>query len=204
MHRRILASTVLSLFIFLFLLSGPAVSQGEKLSEEEAIGKSREIAKNLSNELQDALAAAFGQGDFLKGIEACSTTAQKITRDFQDTTGYYIRRVSLRYRNQSNSPDPYEKEVLNEFERLGKAGNITEDHEDYKVTFEEGARYIRYLKPIITKELCLSCHGGEDDIPDSVKRFIQTVYPQDMATGYKAGDVRGAISIRIPVTYPAP
>jgi len=44
--------------------------------------------------------------------------------------------------------------------------------------------------------MCLKCHGTEQDIPDGVKALLKAEYPQDQATGYSAGQIRGAISIR--------
>jgi hypothetical protein len=38
------------------------------------------------------------------------------------------------------------------------------------------------------------CHGS--DVPEAVAEAIAKRYPQDRATGYSAGDLRGAFVVR--------
>jgi hypothetical protein len=58
------------------------------------------------------------------------------------------------------------------------------------------------MKPLAIKPVCLTCHGGEKDIPDTVKSELEKVYPFDQATGYKQGELRGAVSIKQPMDIP--
>ncbi|MBT6406447.1 MAG: DUF3365 domain-containing protein, partial [Rhodospirillaceae bacterium] len=44
---------------------------------------------------------------------------------------------------------------------------------------------------------CLACHGAK--IPAAVEEALKADYPNDKARGYKAGDIRGAFTISIPV-----
>ncbi|MBK8909014.1 MAG: DUF3365 domain-containing protein [Rhodospirillales bacterium] len=48
----------------------------------------------------------------------------------------------------------------------------------------------RYMKAIPTAELCLACHGTEID--PAVSTTLKKHYPLDQATGFQAGDIRGA------------
>ena len=45
--------------------------------------------------------------------------------------------------------------------------------------------------------ICLACHGAK--IPAAVEEALKADYPNDKARGYKAGDIRGAFTISIPV-----
>jgi hypothetical protein len=47
--------------------------------------------------------------------------------------------------------------------------------------------------------MCLSCHGsvGKDIAPETTAKLTQ-LYPQDLATGYALGDLRGMWSLRLP------
>ena len=49
------------------------------------------------------------------------------------------------------------------------------------------------MKAIRVSAPCLTCHGSEieQDIQDELKKL----YPEDKATGYQAGDLRGALSV---------
>ena len=56
----------------------------------------------------------------------------------------------------------------------------------------------RYMSAIVTQPLCLTCHGSE--IAPEVAAEIARHYPEDQATGFAAGDLRGAFLIE----WPAP
>ena len=60
----------------------------------------------------------------------------------------------------------------------------------------------RFMAPIMTGPLCLTCHGAQ--LSPAVKAALAKDYPGDQATGFKAGDLRGAFSIVWPAhTAPA-
>ncbi|KZY78149.1 hypothetical protein A3742_23470 [Oleiphilus sp. HI0071] len=52
----------------------------------------------------------------------------------------------------------------------------------------------RYMKAIPTAAVCLVCHGS--DIAAPVAKKIASLYPQDQATGFTEGELRGAFSLR--------
>lgn len=60
-------------------------------------------------------------------------------------------------------------------------------------TSEETEDGFRYMKAIPTKGLCLTCHG--EALTEPVKATLAELYPEDKATGFKVGDIRGAFSI---------
>jgi hypothetical protein len=69
---------------------------------------------------------------------------------------------------------------------------------DYvEVANEQGQKYLRYMRPRITLPVCMTCHGWKENIPSEVKVILAEKYPDDHATGFLVGDVRGAISVKI-------
>jgi hypothetical protein len=54
------------------------------------------------------------------------------------------------------------------------------------------------MRAIRLQEFCLACHGPADSIAPAVKQVITARYPNDQATGYAIGELRGAISVRVP------
>jgi len=42
------------------------------------------------------------------------------------------------------------------------------------------------------------CHGPEDTIPQDVKDAIGEHYPEDQATGFRKGDLRGWFWVEVP------
>jgi len=57
-----------------------------------------------------------------------------------------------------------------------------------------------YTKPItISNAMCLSCHGDpKKDIAPETAAKLKQLYPQDPATGYAEGDLRGMWALRFP------
>lgn len=55
------------------------------------------------------------------------------------------------------------------------------------------------MKPIMVQSKCLLCHGLSDQIPESIRITLKQRYPFDRAIGYKAGELRGAGSIKQPL-----
>lgn len=82
-----------------------------------------------------------------------------------------FRITSLKTINPANAPTSFEREALMAFDRGAKEFNRTVD--------EGGKRVLLYMAPLYTDESCLSCHARQ---------------------GYKAGDARGGISVRLDVS----
>jgi hypothetical protein len=57
----------------------------------------------------------------------------------------------------------------------------------------DGGREFRFMKAIPTVPMCLACHGQA--IAPSVAQKIAELYPNDKATGYSEGDIRGAFVV---------
>ena len=57
-----------------------------------------------------------------------------------------------------------------------------------------------YTKPIVLNDqMCLRCHGTPlQDIGAADWAMLQAAYPQDKATGYKTGDLRGMWVVKLP------
>jgi PAS domain S-box-containing protein len=116
---------------------------------------------------------------------AATRVAQRLTRG----SNYYVRQVSLRYRNPDNRPDNFETMQLTGF-RDAKAA------ESWQVITEKGKKSLRYLLPMVSDASCLTCHGSYDEAP----RFIQKRFPRGhFSYGYKVGEVIGAVSVSVPM-----
>jgi hypothetical protein len=99
-------------------------------------------------------------------------------------TGIIVKQTSLRFRGDYNKPDDFEVSVLRKFETAGKGSSY-----DMETKFGD-TRVLRYMVPLYIEKSCLPCHGepaGERDIAGRIKE------------GYKEGDLRGAISVIVPI-----
>jgi hypothetical protein len=62
----------------------------------------------------------------------------------------------------------------------------------------DGQPMQRYLRALPTVELCTQCHGPADKLSPAVTAQLKALYPDDRATGYKVGDIRGAMTLSRP------
>ncbi|GBE53177.1 sensor protein FixL [bacterium BMS3Bbin14] len=118
----------------------------------------------------------------IPGVNITTTTGERLTLINPE---YMIRQVygmqtkdfgpiehitSLDPKRPGNAADPWEKKALESFEKGKKKAIAVE-----KIN---GALYLRYMRPMITEKGCLKCHAVQ---------------------GYKVGDIRGGISVSIPM-----
>lgn len=180
-------------------LSIPIFSEAQEKSHdpriEPVLQQARQMADQLAEKIRGILFQELEKGSFPGAVRACSEVAQDVTRQFNTQSGHFVRRVSLKNRNPLNVPDGYEAKKLEEFDRLQAEKKLPK--EIYEVQKEGGQDALRYLKPLVALPLCITCHGPQENIPDPVKAILKEKYPDDKATGYQAGNVRGAISVKI-------
>ena len=69
--------------------------------------------------------------------------------------------------------------------------------EHYEVVTVEGKDVFRYMKAIPVVEPCLTCHGDAEEMDPAVIEAIREMYPEDAATGYDVGDLRGLIRVGV-------
>ncbi len=84
--------------------------------------------------------------------------------------GIRFHLTSLRTINPNNAPDDFEKRSLQQFENGLK--------ETFEFSTQDGKHYYRFMAPLYVERGCLGCHGFQ---------------------GYKVGDVRGGISLTLPM-----
>ncbi len=162
-----------------------------------ALTAARAAADGLGGEIRALLVSELRAGGADVAVAACARSAQAKTAAYRSRSGVDIRRVSLRHRNAVNAPDAYERGVLESFDRLPIEARPKAEH--WQVVTEDGKETLRYLRPLVTNAMCLACHGRRETLPEAVKVALAKEYPDDRATGFEAGDVRGAISVRMPL-----
>jgi len=115
--------------------------------------------------------------------------ATRIAKRLTSGSHYYVRQVSLRYRNPDNRPDSFEAAQLAAF-------RDTKAQEVWQIASSDGKKALRYLLPMQAKTSCLTCHGDYDNAPPFVReRFPRGHY----SYGYNVGEVIGAVSVSVPM-----
>lgn len=158
----------------------------------EAVARARETAAAFGTELVSTLFRELEDGNPINAIHVCSVKAQEMSAEFSEN-GLRIRRVSRRFRNPADEPDEYELHRLVELQSLHDRNELPE--ESIQVVRQDGAKALRYMKPIVTKQPCMMCHGQVGEIDSEVLDAIHSQYPGDQAIGYEVGDLRGAFTV---------
>jgi len=191
--------------LLLLVLSGcgdtsrePAVANAvEPVAVEQASAEEIRQAKNAISTFAVALKAeltsAMQQGGPLNAIEVCNTRAILIREQVSEDQGLQLSRVSMRNRNPDNAPLNWQRPVLESFEQLREAGGDPNELEWSEIATIAGRRQFRYMKAIPAGGLCLQCHG--QSIAQDVSEVLTALYPQDRATGFSEGDIRGAFVV---------
>ena len=143
--------------------------------------------------LKAELTSAMQAGGPLNAIEVCHSRAPAIAEAVSLDSGMRLSRVSLRNRNPSNAPNPWQAAVLQSFETRLAAGESAETLSWQEVAETNGRQEFRLMKAIPTASLCLACHG--EAIAPPVAEKIAELYPEDKATGFREGDLRGAFVV---------
>ena len=75
-----------------------------------------------------------------------------------------------------------------------KAGGEPVSKLEYsETTRHNGSTVFRYMKAIPTDDVCLMCHGRQ--LPEDLSAELEKLYPNDKATGFSKGDIRGAFTV---------
>lgn len=159
---------------------------------EAALGRARAAADELGHRLLTELAQRLDSDGPAAAIGVCSQIAPEAAAEIS-REGVRIRRVSLRPRNPGNAADAWERAWLERFAGVvAGGGEPSEVHE-----IDESGGELRFVRPIRTGAVCVSCHGPVEDLDAGVRRRLAELYERDQATGYSVGDLRGAFSVRV-------
>lgn len=161
------------------------------------VESTRGIANDLVGQLGQKLKAAIVSDGPVAAVSVCKEAAPAIAKSLSVQHGAQVSRVGTRVRNpEMGAPNAWQKEALADFDaRLAKGEKATELEYWKVVNAGNGKQELRYAKAIVTQQLCVTCHGKAEDIPAPLMEKIRAEYPQDQATGYSVGQLRGAVVV---------
>lgn len=157
------------------------VNSGSHLSEQKFVElrNARPDGEKLAEEDLGKVATYYSKNPALAQREFSEVVAKSESKA-------KFRMTSDNYMNPSNQPDSFEREAI----RAIKAGNLKEYG-------EFGETEYRYARTLFVKDSCLKCHGDSGKAPkDVIDR-----YGDANGFGFKAGEVAGIISVRVPVEF---
>ena len=97
-------------------------------------------------------------------------TLSQMMKDYTELYGTKGHITSRILMNPNNKPDAWEDKALENAETTGEPS--------FTKAYIDGGEYFRYLRALVTQQSCLKCHAFQ---------------------GYKVGDIRGGVSVSIPM-----
>lgn len=182
MIRKIVNATkhVLVAWVVLGVLGcTPDSADTEAQSEGTATARGAEILAPLKQELKQALLTGMQEGP-VHAISVCKDQAPVIAASLS-VAGTRIGRTSHRLRNPANVAPGWVDAALQSYLKKGA------DRTPVTVSLPNARE--GYVEPIVLQPLCVVCHGKS--LAPEVEAQINATYPEDAATGFEVGDLRG-------------
>jgi hypothetical protein len=169
------------------------VSSGS--DETSELDQAKRATAAFAGALKSELVSAMQSGGPIEAIDVCNTRAVLIGEEVSLEQGMTLSRVSLRNRNPDNAPNEWQARVLDSFEARKVAGEAPGTLAWHEIADTGTGKEFRFMKAIPTGAICLQCHG--ETLATPVAEKLAELYPEDNATGYSQGDIRGAFVVKI-------
>ncbi len=188
---------LLTISVMTFGLIPMTTAAVEKSDIQTRTKAAKEATENFLKKLGGTLKKEMKAGGPEAAVKVCRNVAPNIANDISLKNGWQVTRVSNKPRNSMLSlPDSWEQTVLQNFKNRAAKGEKYSEMFQAEVVEEPAGKSFRYMKAIGVATQCLSCHGSSEQIPENMQAQFKDLYPHDKATGFKVGDLRGAVSIK--------
>ena len=150
------------------------------LGESQRNQKDRAVAAReaMYTRLVSRLGQALGQGGPAAAIPVCQKEAPEIAGQVAREYQVAIGRTSFKLRNAANAPPEWAKPLV-----------ADKPAEPVYLAGPDG--WLAAFLPIRLQATCITCHGTNDTITPETRQALARYYPQDQATGFQDGDLRG-------------
>lgn len=153
------------------IVSDAVPTDSEKSS---LLAAKEELFKRLSGKLMSVMS---DKGP-VAAIEVCQVEAKSMALEVGESANVKIGRTGVRLRNTSNVAPSWAKKLVADRTETTVFAKLSNDH-------------AAALLPIKLQAQCLMCHGPSEALAADVKEKLALLYPQDRATGFSEGELRG-------------
>jgi hypothetical protein len=159
-------------------------------SFEAEVARADEAMLALQTRLIEVLTTELERSGPTGAIGVCRDSAPELTSEVSREVGVSVARTSHKLRNPRNVAPEWARDIV---ER--GAGTKAEDATQHVVDL--GDR-VGVLRPIGTLGMCTTCHGDEAAMEPELLERLHELYPEDRATGFEVGDLRGWMWAEVP------
>ena len=199
--QKLIDRRILGVLLIAVTCTAEAQSTPPSTIDAAMVQSTRGIAGELMSQLGQKLKAAMSTDGPVAAVSVCKEAAPAIAQQLSTANDAKVTRVGTRVRNQKMGvPNAWQKEALTQFENRLSQGEKAADIEYWQVADNgHGKSELRYAKAIAIQPQCLSCHGPAQDIAAPLAEKLRIEYPNDQATGYSVGQLRGAVVVTRPL-----
>lgn len=140
----------------------------------------------LFQRLSGKLMAAMAEGP-AQAIGVCQKEAPELALAVQEELGVQIGRVGVRLRNPNNTGPDWAAPLIAARTETPVFVNLSNGH-------------AAALLPIKLQSQCLMCHGPKEQIAPVIQSQLTKLYPNDEATGFQEGELRGWFWVEKPAS----
>lgn len=182
-----------SILAGMILVSGSVASTAQdehSTAQDEHVlrAQAQEAIANTFSTMSGSLMKALSEGGVEKAVPFCHENVKQLATKLHEQNGVRVQRVTHKARNPVNQATAEELKLIDSIRAKLDQGKTPDP---IMTTNEKGTR-VYYAPILIPAETCLKCHGQpETDILPADLQLIRSLYPQDQATGFKLGDLRG-------------
>ncbi len=158
-----------------------------------------DLMGETKRKISTTLVEAMEKGGVKYAAQFCNLVAYPIVDSMSKVHNARIRRVSDKPRNPNDAMNDDEQKVFALFNAKAQMPNA----ELKPIVMQHDDGTVGYYAPIkISMPTCLKCHGevGKDIKAEDYK-VLKSLYPNDVAVGYKEGELRGMFSIQFSNTH---
>ena len=113
----------IQIFLVLFLLI-TMISNSEtvEINKSVILNEAKNLLKETAKQYKNTLIQGLQYNNLEKALKYCNKEVEQLVSK-DNEKGFAIKRVSLKPRNKNNYPNLYEKEILEEFNKLNLMEN---------------------------------------------------------------------------------
>jgi len=221
-HRPPLATVLASMLALIVLGCSPAMHEAQShdaahaparpiapppaqvASADPDLDRAKAAAKDFHQRLRGTLRDAMQESGPVAAVDVCNVEAPRIAEAVMAEHGVRLGRVALpgRNRNPAQVAADWKLATLEAFQQAVDGGAAAAEQVSIVRDALPDGVALRMMRGIATEPGCVLCHGK--NVAEPIRDAIRARYPDDHATGFDVGDLRGALWVEVPAAGAAP